>query len=134
MKKLYFGLDISTTAIGYSSIYIVDYKINTLLYSHYCPNKKLPKIEMLFDAKNKIISEIKKTEKVFETKAYVCVEDIVLFMKKSTNTTVTALSAINRVLCVGAYEHSCGNLKLIPVQTIRAQLRKMVKLKERSEK
>ncbi len=131
---IYIGLDISTTTIGYSAIVLKDKKITNVYYGYYCPNKKLDTIGLIVDAKNKIIKEIDNILSKYDDKeVYVCIEDILLQAKMTTAMTITKLAGINRTLCV-AMQEKFGNLKLIYVQTIRAQLKKMSGRKERVDK
>ena len=132
---IYIGLDISTTTIGYSAIVIKDKKITNVYYDYYCPNKKLDSISLIVDAKDKIINAINNIiSKHNEDKdIYVCVEDILLQATKTTAMTITKLAGINRTLCV-AMKENFGNLKLIYVQTIRAQLKRMAGRTDRVDK
>ena len=132
MKKLYIGLDVSTTTIGYSIICIENGKIFDLNYSYYKPNKKLSKIHMLSEAKKIVVEIIDGAAKIYELKPIVCIEDILIFTNKTTPTTVTTLAAINRLMCVHAFDNY--QLNLLPVATIRATLKRMVDSKVRIEK
>ena len=133
MRNLMAGLDISTTTVGLSIILIEDFIIKEIESSYYKPNKELDDIKMIFDTKKFIMSKIEKAEKKYSLIPIICVEDILLTTAKTTPRTITILSAINRVLCVAAFE-KYNNICLLPVQTVRATLRKEAGLEGRLEK
>jgi len=134
MQKLYFGLDISTTTVGFSSIVIEDEKIKIISSIFYKPNKDDDLIKMLSDTKCFIINQMQTAQKEYNLEPIIAIEDIILCMIKTTAQTTTLLSAINRVLCVASYELYNKPISLLPVQTIRATIRKKAGLKGRLEK
>lgn len=134
--ELIVGLDISTTTIGYSFLTIDDNsKISSAKCFYYKPKKELPIIEMLYCVKKDLMQIIiNETDKHQDCKIHISVEDIILFMKgHSTATTITALSAINRLLCVSLYE-VFENINLINVNTVRSCLKKELGTKEKIDK
>ena len=127
------GLDISTTTLGYSLILIEDNVIKEIESEYYKPNKELDDVMMILNTKKFIMSKIEEAEKKYSLIPMICVEDILLTTNRTTPRTITILSAINRVLCVAAYE-KYNNINLLPVQTVRATLRKEAGLEGRLEK
>ncbi|MFZ4795883.1 MAG: hypothetical protein ACOYMA_00220 [Bacteroidia bacterium] len=126
--RLIVGLDISTSTIGWAGLFVENKQIKNVVYGYYKPLKnKDDKINFLLQTKKDILNLIKnliiKDQIIDDIK--ICVEDILLFTKNTTATTVTSLAAINRVLCVSLYE-DYNNVSLLPVQTIRAKLRRVV--------
>lgn len=132
---LLIGLDISTTTIGFSHILIENNKIIDISYNYFKPNKKINELKMICEAKNFIIEQIDKICETYKTTPIVCVEDIMLFGgNQSTARTITILTAINRAICVSAFEKYNEQVALLPVATIRSILRKAALLEGRLEK
>ncbi len=140
-KTLYIGLDVSTTTIGIGFITISKNKIEKVEQKFYSPrkNKDYEKttdgtIQMLVDAKINVLNIIEDYRAINNNIIpNIAVEDIILYMPKSTAQTTTILSAINRLICVSCIE-KYGNLKTFPVAGIRSMLRKLINQKEKLEK
>lgn len=139
-KKLYVGIDVSTTTIGIGFILIQENKIINIDSVYYSPRKfkNYEKtadgtIEMLFDAKNNVLNMIEDYSKNIKIEPIIAVEDIILYMPKSTAQTTTILSAINKLICVSCLE-KFKNVKTYPVMTIRSNLRKLICLDSKLEK
>lgn len=127
------GLDISSTTIGISAVVINNSKITNIKYFYYKPDKSLDDIQLISKAKNDILDEVEKIQNEYSEAPIICVEDILLNTRTTTQRTITLLTAINRVICVALFERY-DNVHLLPAVSVRAILRKELNQKEQIDK
>jgi Holliday junction resolvasome RuvABC endonuclease subunit len=119
MSKKILGLDISSTTIGWAILDIDDKNNISFVKCDYIkPLKDEPILDRIYATKS-IVSDIIAKEKP----DYIGIEDLILFMPKSTATTTTTLSAFNRVIAIMAYDYLASHPGLFSVMTIRHGLK-----------
>lgn len=134
----YLGLDISTTCVGISVIDYIDNKFDLVYIGHFEPlksisDKKLKDLDnsefldMLINSKMTILELIKKYNP-----DKMCIEDYIRYMQGGSGAnTILPLAALNRTLCLSAYEYmNCDKEKLniCNVMSIRSLIRRAAKL------
>jgi len=128
MSKKILGLDVSSSTVGYGIIEIDD---NNQIHFIKCNFIKPPKDGSILD---RIIFTRNKLKELLDNEKpdYIGIEDLILFMIKSTATTTTTLSAFNRVLGIAAYDYLSFAPELFSVMSIRHGLKlgKIVPKKE----
>jgi len=128
MSKKILGLDVSSSTVGYGIIEIDD---NNEIHFVKCDFIKPPKDGSILD---RIIFTRNKLKELLDNEKpdYIGIEDLILFMIKSTATTTTTLSAFNRVLGITAYDYLSSSPELFSVMSIRHGLKlgKIVPKKE----
>jgi Holliday junction resolvasome RuvABC endonuclease subunit len=113
------GLDISSTCIGYSVLNIDANNIISIIKADYIKPIKIGTIiERLVDTRDQI-------QDLFNTYKpdYIGIEDLIKFMPKTTATTVTTLSAFNRIIALTAYDSLNTYPGLFSVMAIRHGLK-----------
>ncbi len=119
MSKKIFGLDISSSTVGWSVLEIDD---NNQIHFIKCGFVKPPKDGSILD---KVIFTRNKIKEIIDVEKpdYIGIEDLILFMIKSTATTTTTLSAFNRVLGIMSYDYLSSHPGLFSVMSIRHALK-----------
>ena len=113
------GLDISSSTIGIGILEIDDNNdIKFVTCEYIKPLKDGSILDRIYDTKIKIqtIIDVIKPD-------YIGIEDLILFMPKSTATTTTTLSAFNRVIGIIAYDYLKSHPGLFSVMSIRHGLK-----------
>jgi Holliday junction resolvasome RuvABC endonuclease subunit len=119
MSKKILGLDVSSTTIGICVLEIDDKnKINFVKCDYIKPSKKGSILDRLLDTRIKLQAIIDK-----EKPDYIGIEDFIVFMKKSTATTLATLSAFNRMSGLLAFDHLGSHPGMFNVMTIRHGLK-----------
>ena len=125
----YIGFDVSSKTIGYSS-FILTNKIEKLKIDYFSPEKKGSEFSRLISLKNDItrILKIIKLDPLFSKseKVYIGIEQSPLFIPhKSTAATIVKLNIYTRIVGLTILEELGIEPLFIPVQTIRATLKKL---------
>ena len=134
----YISFDVSSKTIGYAS-FIINSKIEKLKIAYFSPEKKGSEFTRLISLKNDIsrILKVIKLDPLFSKSdnVYISIEQSPLFIPhKSTAATIVKLNIYTRIVGLTILEELGIEPKFIPVQTIRATLKKLSKSTIKIEK
>jgi hypothetical protein len=115
-EKRVLGFDISTSCIGWGLLQInEDQSITYLNSGYFNPIKEGNIIKILADTRNKVLEIIKVNEP-----DYIGIEKLIEFMKgKSSAKTIIALTGVNRMVSLLAYDYLAKPPELLNVLSIR---------------
>lgn len=134
----YISFDVSSKTIGYAS-FVINSKIEKLKIAYFSPEKKGTEFARLMSLKNDIsrILKVIKLDPFFSKseKINISIEQSPLFIPhKSTAATIVKLNIYTRIVGLTILEELGIEPKFIPVQTIRATLKKLAKSAVKIEK
>lgn len=133
------GLDISTSCIGHSIIDYIDNKFSLIDIGHFQPLKSISNKRLLKDLDIAEFLDMLKNSKEFIITLLqrynpdkVCIEDYIRYMQGGSGAnTILPLAALNRTLCLSAYEYvDCDKtrINICNVVSIRSLIRRAAKL------
>jgi Holliday junction resolvasome RuvABC endonuclease subunit len=135
----YISFDISTKTIGIAVISIISNKIKVQSLFYISPEKKGSEFSRLLSLKNQILSIVRdiKLSSLFtkSDKLYVSMEKSPLYIpRKSSANTIVKLNIYTRIVGLTLIEELKIDPLQIPVQTIRATLKKLSKSPDKINK